>query len=1673
MATPPSANFEIDNDLQSLSDTLAALPVPQEVNNAGLRQLLTDRLDNLKELLYNPPKNDESRKKLNEGKLEMGGVMWDVNDVFKQEAIQLADDYNIDEILAATFLLYGEQESQKLDRTAIRSAKFLYHTRRKNILDSIRLVFAYVVEEKIEGETRTLLENTVESLLSQGGVKGSTESFVNRCITSMNDIRQSVQQLRDKEKHQKTLGIAPEAGFKEDIDLEISFLRNQHDVLACIVYYIVKYKRAGVAELRRLLDVLKSVDRYDVFMAHFILPVFALISALCGPDSSMGFEQTIQLHREMLKNFKEVPWALRQVQAAILTWWLCEFNGLCNDPPSAPAPSKGSLDFYRDIQDPAKLALKDGGLELIMGLASDISSEPRLNSAKEDLHRFLQTRVPPLEDAPLLLVDFQVLLMNQFELFIDSFISNMATLLQIIKTAEEEDDIMNQRTYHYELERFFLIIHYVYDRRKDAGMAFWSDPESNLYGFLQWAARNQTPFMAATFCYMLASLSYGDECAEAAHKFLLDESMPGAQRNRRGEALTWNYIFKHVRGYIAELEKRLKSVVQSGPNYRPPQVIEGVEPAPELSMELDAALRLTSQIVIDCPEARAWLDSHPDFNFVSALFELLNLQATTQLWDSIFSTITAFLTSKDEAYGNKVWTALDHWALGGPLAIQSSAVQLAGSTSTPYTRIGTINFDSIITTVHPAEAFTRLLTKLVEPPEAVAELKDSLPFPETLGSSNRQPGILEYVDFVLGTIFVNTTVKNLPRDLPLATDREETVAEKLSRVHYKRFRPALQLSCLEFIHACLTTFNDNLLDMAHKGLSVDGGMRSSSLLTYTRLHPFGRVMEHILTEKCLNVLFEILQLGVDDLLNNNTEPSSAVVDGVLYTLLILDLTMQMQPTYFRVVRPFIKQQDSGRRKNVVGNSFERLEKAIHYHLETIVHVGLYIGSHHEPITLASLKLLEKFNISPEFTSPIENRYGQASPMNRALGAVEYSEESRRIVFNFINQWDCQDEHFVDVDGHFPLKLPFLKFLDTILAATPDQYTIAHMVLGFGYHQREGIQLSVAAGGIGSGVSLFHSILNAALDSKDYAIDDDANYVPAYCELKNACFSVLSRLWSSKVTSNDVLFILRANKFFFDSFMAENTIVASTKWGNVPISKDSNFFEFGASSFCDFLQRRKALFEYTALEVRQLNSQGASTMVQKMLSTLLGVTQIPERGPVANVHILDLLDFLEFVFPPRTRQPRVEYLGDASLLVFQEEDSTGVSLFDLEKVNEFLQIKKNSLMKSGAPGPELEAAIDAEISSICRHLFCENQLRRVRDARLQCLSAWANLVIIMLEDCEIEKMSKTAFILQALQAILPKLETFSGDDISAAEVLSSLAHALISHLPFESTAFGTGRGSDLANDRLYQLFRISLRCVQSTAATTKLREDFYNVALRYLNGMAALYPNREDRRHNIQTIKASGDKLLEVLCNDAYAGDGTCKIVSLLLLQALTVIAIEENSSYVIEALVRQNFLVVLVDSIKSIARDIANTPPHDIPTLLSSFSAATGFLFRVSQTRSGASHIINAGLFPALRECELFQVDPDMGLSADGNVKQYYELLFDVMRVVLACILSRGAQNRLSIEMGRRFLEDNKGLLVTVLKRSAGIGGGMEKERKDAKELRRLADVCVLLCGLTGFAGEQ
>lgn len=107
-------------------------------------------------------------------------------------------------------------------------------------------------------------------------------------------------------------------------------------------------------------------------------------------------------------------------------------------------------------------------------------------------------------------------------------------------------------------------------------------------------------------------------------------------------------------------------------------------------------------------------------------------------------------------------------------------------------------------------------------------------------------------------------------------------------------------------------------------------------------------------------------------------------------------------------------------------------------------------------------------------------------------------------------------------------------------------------------------------------------------------------------------------------------------------------------------------------------------------------------------------------------------------------------------------------------------------------------------------------------------------------------------------------------------------------------------------------------------------------------------------------------------------------------------------------------------------------------------------------------HVLEAGLFEAVKESQLFAADPDIGLGKisdsclsyaifanwrDSDIenpdalRKYYDLLLSVIRVVVSTVFSRGLHNQQILEQTREFLSENRQGIVGVFKRYAKIGG--------------------------------
>ena len=411
------------------------------------------------------------------------------------------------------------------------------------------------------------------------------------------------------------------------------------------------------------------------------------------------------------------------------------------------------------------------------------------------------------------------------------------------------------------LERFLLVVSYAYDGNPVAAEDFWNDKESNLYGFLQWAAKRQPTPRIAMFCEMLRSISTGEANAESAHAFLMEEGGPMSGKIRRTSSLSYTHIFNELVEFETNIHEPKKAI--QGGIYQPHNPVDQIV-EPESAVMLESYLRLLAHLCRQSALARNWMLTETDFNMVGICFGLCADKVDSTLRASAFDVLSALLVSKTVHRAHVIWNTLEEWSVSGFYV-----------GSKPINSVAAIARDDFWTTLgegyDESLAFVRFLHTLVEPYEEDQGLNDTLPFPETLGSTRRMPGIENFIDFAMNRVF----------------------AEHSPEVQDPLQRNVMRWTCLRFIVVCLSTFNENLVVFANKSsLDVDGLIGTSSLEAYVTLHPFTRVMEWLFNDRVLKALFACAHQDVSDV---DAAPSdSPLVQSLMSSIEVMDLVMKLQ-----------------------------------------------------------------------------------------------------------------------------------------------------------------------------------------------------------------------------------------------------------------------------------------------------------------------------------------------------------------------------------------------------------------------------------------------------------------------------------------------------------------------------------------------------------------------------------------------------------------------------------------------------------------------------------------------------------------------------------------------------------------------------------------------------------
>ncbi|KAI9851517.1 MAG: hypothetical protein M1838_003471 [Thelocarpon superellum] len=1674
--------------IQGLYQDLVAVSESRLSSVERLVSELEATIADFKKLVDKAPKNDKSRQALNAGKITVAEEEYTVNDDFKQAAIQLADTLDLDELDAARLFLAAQDEAAALDRPVVESALILFQEQRQFLLESLRLVCRLSLDDDLDLDPdldaddaarptptglRPVFQEAVALIVQAppAGPGRSAPSFPGRCLTAMAQVRHDLRQLAARVQGAAVVGAHPMPQVAELQEVQRSSLTSQHESLAAIVTHLTKARYLRRDDFRALLDTVQLVDRPDHLLVHLMPPLTQAIAAFASAEGGAAFDDAQELHRKLVPALQRDSWPLAYLQAAVLALWLSEYSSWYVDTPEPPRLTDGAVEGEEEAESRSDLflhALKRGALDFLLALSIDVKPAEWYDPVRATLRGLLQKKAPgitadtiPFSDA------FQVLLLEQLEGFADAFITNMPATLRRLRLEEDQERLESLElgpTQDYDLEKFIVMLSYVYEHRPIAALSFWQDADSNLFGFLQWVSRRLSTPRACAVCEMLLALSEGEDNATAAHHFLLDEGAVSTSKVRRTNALNWTQIFYEAHYF--------SSKIRDAPALpQPPTTAFAAGPdrtdrsggEPETLNMLESYLRLTARLTRESATARAWLLAHPTVRILDLLFHLASNAVGSHLRACAFDALQAVLKDKSAELGEMVWSMLDQWIAGGvnPLVARAKLAPAGGDPRSDGDGV----WASLGLGFEEPHAFVRLLQALVYPAVEQRDLHDALPFPETLGSSYREPGIEAYVDFAMGRVF--------------ALKRTEIIDVIQAR--------NLRLVCIEFIMTCLSTFNEDLIILANRSnIAVDAVMATSSLAAYARLHPFGRVMEWLFNDGVVAALIDTIHQDAIEV--SRAAPHSPLIAGVVGGIQVVIAVLKLQPTYLDIVRPLIKAHAGPRRVPVADATLASFEDAILNRLELVVDLGLYCGLGHADLTLASLTLLEQLSTSRKMIAA-PSRGAGPSGSNKVLGILQVNDEYERISKALAAGMQPNARELdagPDAPGYL-IKASVLSFLHRCLTALPHRPAVAHLLLGF---TCAGDRLEVGEDGtFAHDAALFDAVLRIVVDYPD---GSDGQLEGWMLRLRQAALDVLRQLWSAPLSSVYTMLQLRQYDLVSILYVRQPLVGRHALFDGRTASGPDFLLDRSASCFESFLRQRAAVLDYSATEVRLLKEARAPTLQARLLATLLGTTTTPEGEELTHPSVLDLFDFVDLELGDRLAAPPLRFYADIDFRVCLREDEDPPR-YELASVRQLLLLRQKGVHASGlVPGGPEEADMLLEAENLCAYCDAENQRGRLVVARLETLKAWVALVLVMLDRGEFVGDAKRSFILQTLQLILPKLERYALTNATEALSLARLSQALLVHLDLGApgSSLGPGRAGDVAQERLFQLFRVCLRGITSPVATAALREIFYVVCYRYLVGMADVAnPASSQTRHRMRTVRAAGERLTDVLCDDADGGEGTCPIAALFLLDALVALAQDEDSTYLVDALARLNFIGIMVEAIKHMPAELramgtsGESAPGpslavysltrlDLPLLLSYDEAKLSLLVRIAHTRAGATQILHASLFHAVRESGLFALDPDLGLDLEHPMAMtmYYRLLLAVIRLLSAVLISRGDQHEQTMEQGRAFLSAHRASIVAMFKRQAKIGGIHANVDEDgAGDLADVVENFMVLITMTRF----
>jgi nuclear pore complex protein Nup205 len=270
------------NDFESLHALHADLLALSESRLSSVDRLETQlgaHIQDLKALLDKNTRKEQSRQKLATGisavspladtsnmefvgRLDIGDG-YTVNDEFKNIALQVADELNLDELDAAQLCLESQNEAEFSGRPLLACALIRFHRRRLYVLECVRLILQVSADVDLDEDLQRGLQGMVMHIVQPQDPMNKATKYVRRCLAAMAEIKALLQKLTDKLNSASVLGQGPVVEFEDVLEFQRISLVKQHESLGVIFLYLVKQNYSDVGDFEAVLETVKKADKFD------------------------------------------------------------------------------------------------------------------------------------------------------------------------------------------------------------------------------------------------------------------------------------------------------------------------------------------------------------------------------------------------------------------------------------------------------------------------------------------------------------------------------------------------------------------------------------------------------------------------------------------------------------------------------------------------------------------------------------------------------------------------------------------------------------------------------------------------------------------------------------------------------------------------------------------------------------------------------------------------------------------------------------------------------------------------------------------------------------------------------------------------------------------------------------------------------------------------------------------------------------------------------------------------------------------------------------------------------------------------------------------------------------------------------------------------------------------